>query len=102
MPATTYDAANREGAAAFQQQSSPDTTTDVTFTRPKGANACFITVETTAARITFDGSDPGAANGHKWPIDAIPTLVLFRGPAIRAASTAGTASLISITWLEAV
>lgn len=102
MPATAYDVANREGAVPFEQQSSPDTTTDRTFLRPRWANAFIISVETTACRLTFDGTDPSATNGHKWPADAVPTLVLFRGEKLRAASFAGTASVVSITWLEAV
>jgi hypothetical protein len=48
------------GAAANQaQDSSPDTTTSKTLVPPANAIACMVTVETTTARVTFNGTAPG-------------------------------------------
>lgn len=88
----------RQKAASFQQQSSPDTSTVRTFTPPGNAVACLITVETTDARVSFHGADPSSSVGHVIKVGQNP----YYHPAataFRAASTAGTASVVNVTWL---
>jgi hypothetical protein len=86
-------------ATPHVQQSSPDTTTVKTFDPPQYAVACIITVETTAARVTFDGSTPASDNGQVFPISAVPVYVPL-GKTIKHTSTAGTASVLNVLWLS--
>lgn len=85
-------------AGSFNQQSSPDTTTVRTFTPPNGARACLITVETTAARVSFHGTDPSATVGNVIPKDALP-FYLPAAVVVKAVSTAAAASIVNVTWL---
>lgn len=78
-----------------------------THTPPSGAgiggvSACLISVETTSARMTFDGSDPGAASApsHVFPKDQLPQLYLLGpGSVIKWCSTDAAASVVQVTWL---
>lgn len=93
------------------RDTSPDTATVKTLTPPSGSGAIggkggvsafLITVETTSARVTFDGSDPSAASApsHVIPTAQIPLLVLCGpGSTVKWVSTAGTSSVVQITWL---
>lgn len=89
------------------RDSSADTSMVKTHTPPSGAgiggvSAFLISVETTNARVTFDGTDPsaGSAPSHVWPKDQIPQLVLLGpGSVVKWCSTLGAASVVQITWL---
>ena len=59
---------------------------------------CILTVETTSARVTFDGSAPASNNGHVIPAGALPWQCLV-APVIKFASTGGTSSVVNITWV---
>lgn len=87
-------------AAAFQQQTSTGTADVKTFTPPTGfkAHGCLITVETTTARVTFNGDTPGAALGHIVQIAQQPLYLPFAGP-IKVAATAAANAIVSVTWL---
>jgi hypothetical protein len=64
-----------------------------------GARHVLLSVETTAARVTFDGSTPSATNGHVIPAGAIPLyLPIGRSSVLKVASSAGTSSILNITW----
>lgn len=77
-------------------------TADVkTATLPKGTSHITVSVETTDARVTFDGSDPSAANApsHVYPINVPPIFIpLGQGTRIRFCSTAGTASVLQLAY----
>lgn len=88
----------QQKAAAFSQQTSTTTADIKTFTPPAGARACLVTVETTAARISFHGTDPSATVGHLLQTAQNP-VYLPLAVAFRAASSAAAASVVSVTWL---
>lgn len=71
-----------------------------TITPPAGAHAVFISVETTNARATLDGSDPSVASAPSLviPKDAAPLLVPA-APTIKWVSTAAAASVLQACWL---
>jgi hypothetical protein len=69
-----------------------------TWTPPDTITHVLLSVETTDARITCDGSTPGASNGHVLPKGAIPLyLPVGRNSAIKVVSTAGTSAVLNIT-----
>lgn len=72
---------------------------------PGNARACLISVQTSNAYITFDGSNPGVgATGpaHVFPAGLVPTEYhIGPGARIAAMSTAAaTGTNVDITWLE--
>lgn len=77
------------------RDSSPDASTVKTLTCLADVNAVFITVETTAARVTFDGSTPSTTNGIVIQKDSSPLFVpVVAGTQIKWISTAGAASVL--------
>jgi hypothetical protein len=91
-----------QNSASFQQQTCPDTTTVRTFTPPAGAaksHAALITVETNAARVTFNGATPDAAHGVVVQAAQQPLYVPF-ATAIKAVSTIAGNAIVNVTWLS--
>lgn len=87
-----------QGATSQAQDSSPDTTTSKTLVPPQGAIACEITVETTAARVTWNGTTPSSTNGLLIQPAAAPLYQPF-AKTITWRSSAGTASIVNVLWL---
>lgn len=83
-----------------QARGSSSGTADVqTLIPPADASACEITVETTNARMTVDGSTPSVTNGHVFPKDQLPHLKLIGpGSSIKWISIAAAASVVNVTW----
>lgn len=80
---------------------SPDASTVKTLTPPAGTTAMEITVETTNARMTLDGSTPTASNGHVVQKDQNPWYVsVGTGAVIKWLSTAGANSIVQVTYLQ--
>lgn len=74
-----------------------------TITPPDGTSACLITVETTNARATFDGTDPSAANAPSHVVikDQNPLYVpIGQGATIKFCSTAAAAAVMQVTFLQ--
>lgn len=86
------------GSASFAQDSSANTTTDATLTKPAGAQAMVLTVETTSARVVFDGTTPASDNGIVVAKDAAPLFLPFAAD-VKWRSTAGTAAVVNVLWL---
>lgn len=80
-----------------QQVTSTSTANVQTVTPPAGARAALVSVETTSARVTFAGGAPSATLGHVIPVAQPPVLILT-GDVFKFASTAGTSSVMNITW----
>lgn len=92
LSTTTHQTATSTGTANIQ-----------TITPPNDAAACLITVETTAARITFDGESPGAgaAPGLVFPTALAPVFVpLGKGATIKFASNAAGNSIVQVLFLS--
>lgn len=88
------------GAADPHVSDTSTGTADVkVITPPPNATACMIVAETTAARVTFDGSTPAAANGLPIPVGASPLYVPL-GTAIKFVSQAAANSILHVLWLE--
>lgn len=108
MKPATYVPINHAASGAttaHQRDSSPGTASgDVkTLTLNKNTSAILLTVETTNARVTFDGSDPGAASApsNVFPKDSIPVLVpIGCGEVVKWCSTAAAASVVQICELS--
>lgn len=80
---------------------SPDASTVKTILPPKGTSAFEITVETTNARMTLDGTTPSATNGHVIQKDNNPWYVPCTHDArIKWISTAGANSIVQVTFLS--
>lgn len=87
-------------SGAHARDSSSGTADVKTLTPPAGATACVLCVETTSARVTFDGSTPSATNGLVVPSGANPLVLDVRpGAGIKWASTAAAASILNVLWL---
>lgn len=73
-----------------------------TATIPAGTSAIEITVETTACRVTFTaGGDPTSSTGLIVQKDQMPWfLPIGQGIVFKAASIAGTASVIQLAYLQ--
>ncbi len=85
------------------RDSSPDTTTVREIAVPSNTSGVTITAETTAARVTFDGSDPAAASApsHVFPVAQVPAfLPIGPGSRIRWVSTAAAAAILQVTFYE--
>lgn len=105
MRPSTYTLLDKTGGTTpHERDSSPDTTTIKTLTPPRGCSAFKISVETTNARVTLDGSDPSAASApsHVYPKDQPPILELLGSDrlVIKWVSTAAAASVVQVTWLR--
>lgn len=81
--------------------SSPDTTTVKSMVAPKEAVACFLTVETNAARVTIDGTDPTAGEYMVLQKDSAPFFLPIGHPqTIKWVSSVAAASVVRATWLR--
>jgi hypothetical protein len=81
------------------QQTSTGTGDTKTITAPLGAAAALIGVETTDARVTFDGSAPTAGNGVVFKQGAQPVLLPIRkGVQIKFAATAAANSVMGVAF----
>lgn len=89
-------------AVAMAIKTCADTTTVQSIVVPDGISAFYISVATTDANVTFNGTDPTAGTGvHLIPHGAAPILILVAPPktGIKAVSTASANAVISVTWL---
>jgi hypothetical protein len=89
-------------ASGGTAQATSTGTADVkTITPPKGASSALITVETTSARMTFDGSTPSSGNGIVVPTAALPLLIpVGVGCTIKFAATAAANSVVDVAWFR--
>jgi hypothetical protein len=86
-------------ATGGQVQATSTGTADVqTTTPPVGALACLISVETTDARLTVDGSTPSATNGNVVQAGQSPAYLPI-GAVLKHASAVAGSSLLNVTWL---
>lgn len=80
------------------QKTSTGTGDVQTWTPPDTITHVLLSVETTDARVTCDGSTPGATNGHIVPRSALPLyLPVGRNSLIKHVSTGGTSAILNIT-----
>lgn len=86
------------------QRGSSATTVDVKTINLNGnTSAILVTVETTNARLTFDGTDPSAASApsNVFPKDSLPVLVpVGPGATVKWVSTAAAASVVQVLELN--
>ncbi len=84
---------------AHAQGTSPDTTTVIVIAPPnKGVHGCFITVDTTDARVTFDGSTPTGSNGLLIKKDLAPIFIPI-ARRIQFVSSAVANSIVNVLWV---
>lgn len=95
-----YALANRMTGDVQEGDTSTNTTDYKTITKPVGANACFISVKTTAARLSFDGTNPDSATNCLYiPAGTAPVFFPFATDIIFAADSAAN-SVLTVLWLE--
>ncbi len=83
------------------QATSTGTADIKTITLPVGTSAILISVETTNARVTFDGTNPSASNGQVFPFGQMPAyLPIGGGVVVKFASTAAANSTVNISALR--
>lgn len=102
MNASTLRPNKTDSATAHQRGSSSGTANVQTITLGKMTSAVLITVETTSARVTFDGSDPSAASAPStvFPAGGAPVLVpVGAATVIKWCSTAAAASVMQVCEL---
>ena len=86
---------------SFEQLTSTGTADVQTATVPTGTSAVMISVETTNARATFEGTAPDATHGHVLVKDLEPVLIpVGVGATIKVASTAAANSVVGLTYLR--
>lgn len=107
MKPATYSPVTKAGGTvapttAHKRDSSPDVSTVKTITLDANTSAILVTVETTSARVTLDGTDPSVASAPStvFPKDSIPVLVPV-GPdaTVKWVSTAAAASVVQVCEL---
>lgn len=81
------------------QATSTGTGDPKTLTAPDNATGVFMTVLTTDARVTFDGTTPTSSNGLIVPDGGLPTFFPL-GRDIIFTSTAGANSVVDVLWIE--
>jgi hypothetical protein len=64
-----------------------------------GVRGFFISVETTDARVTFDGSTPSATNGHLFYAGNPVAFVPVGSQDVQVLSTASADAVVNITWV---
>lgn len=94
-----YSPADRNGDDEHVAQTSANTGDVKTFTPPACATACFISVETTDARVTFGGDTPDATNGLVFKAAQQPVFIPL-GVTIKHVSTAAANSILHVFWME--
>jgi hypothetical protein len=103
MKPSTYIPSVGTTATCHERQSSPDASTVRTMTIPPNTSAILLVVETTAARVTLDATDPSAASAPSLVIQASSNPVLIPigpGSTLKFCSTAGTASVLQAAYLK--
>lgn len=85
-----------------ERLSSANTSSTVTATVPAGTSAVLISVETTACRMTLlAAGDPTSNVGHLLQPTSMPwTFLIGQGCTLKFASSAGTVSVIQISYLS--
>lgn len=98
-PYTTKPNIKGAGATAHQRGSSSGTANVATITLKPDTSQITIAVETTSARVTFDGTDPSVASAPSivFPKDSLPLLQpVGAGTVIKWCSTAAAASVVQV------
>lgn len=81
-------------------QITPTTTSDdKTSTVPAGCSAVMISVETTDARLSFDGTAPSSSVGNVFPKGLAPVLLPIVPVSVQAVSTASANAVVDIVYL---
>lgn len=85
---------------SHEKLTSTGTSDTKTATVQRGTSAVLVTVETNAARITLEGTDPAGGTGHVIPKDTSPYFLPV-GPAtiLKAVSMTGT-SVIQLSYIQ--
>lgn len=85
-----------------ERLSSANSSTTVTATMPNGTSAIEIAVETTSCRMTLNATgDPTSTTGLIVQKDQMPWFIpVGQGCVLKFASTAGTASVIQLAYLQ--
>jgi len=97
----SYQPARRNGAQAFVSVTSSGSSDVQTLTPPPDATACFISCDGTDGRFTCDGAtNPTATVGHILRAAMGAPIFLPMAVPLRWVSTAGTAAVLQVTWLE--
>lgn len=102
MKPSTYLPNVRNSATAHQRASSTGVADAKTITLGSMTSAILISVETTNARVTFDGSDPTAASAPSliFPKDLSPVLVpVGAGTVVKHCAATAAASVMQVTEL---
>jgi hypothetical protein len=87
-------------ASAGHVQATSTGTADIkTLTPPAGVRGVYLTVSTTNAIVTFDGTAPGAANGLALIKDALPIFFPV-AKAIQLASSAAASCVVNAMWVR--
>ena len=79
------------------QATSTATNDTKTLSRPSNAIACYLTVSTTAARVTFDSTTPTSSNGLVLQTNVLHFFSVSSD--IKFTSTAAANSIVDILWL---
>ena len=85
------------GASAYVQVST--TSTVSTTAAPLSATGCLISIDTTDARLTFDGSTPSSSAGHLVKAGQAYPWYVPLGKTIKHISTTTAAAVLNVTWL---
>lgn len=88
------------GTTPHASATSTGTANIQTLTPPAGAAGCYVTVSTTAARVTFDGTNPGAGAAPGLVLPAGFTGLLPWAKTIKFASTAAANAEVNVLWLH--
>lgn len=96
-----YALARRTGESVHEAATSTGTANKQTLTKPRNATAMMLSAKTNNARVTFDGTDPGAgvAPGLIVIAGAQPVFFPFATD-IEFVSEAAAASELNVLWLE--
>lgn len=97
----TFELATKTGETVHKSDTSTGTADKKTITRPSRANAMILSVVTTSARATFDGTDPGAgvAPGLVIVAGAQPVFLPFATDIEFVSNTAGNSEL-NVLYLD--
>jgi hypothetical protein len=89
-------------ASALATQATSTAAADPKTISPPATNpqprACLLTVETTDARVTFNGTTPDATHGLIFAKAQQPVYLPFAVP-IQFSSTAGANCIVNVHWL---
>lgn len=97
----TFELALKTGESVHLAATSSGTGNKQTITKPSRANAMLLSAVTTSARVTFDGTDPGAgvAPGLVIVAGAQPVFLPFASDIEFVANTAGNSEL-NVLYLD--